>query len=361
MSAESLWEPYTPVRQHLPPRPEPPAPPAPPAPPSPPRGRRFRRVIAVVGIALVVLLVGGAGVMYVATEHLGDNVTRVPNAFGGIDEGARPPTSDALTFLLVGTDSGAEPAAARSAVVNADTGADVVMVAHIPPDRNSATVVSIPRDSWLDIPDHGSGRMNSAYRLGGPSLLIRTVEQLSGLRIDHFAIVDFAGFRSVVDAVGGVDVDVRTPVPGFRPGVTHMDGARALAYLRDRTGVENGDRARRQNSTMRAILDKAVSSETLTDPVRLFDFLDAVTQSTGVDDTLSNGGLRTVALKLSNLSSSNVLFVRAPVASVDTGGPNLVVQLDAARAGELWGSVKQGTTGSYVVQNGSDAVGSVTQ
>ncbi len=353
MSAESLWEPYTPVRPQLPRRPDPPDPPAP-----PPTPRRFRRLVSIVGIALVVLLVGGAGVMYVATQHLGNNVVRVPDAFGGIDEAARPPSTEALTFLLVGTDSRTE-GAPRGAVVDPNSGADVVMVAHIAPDRRSATVVSIPRDSWLEIPDNGPGRVSRAYQVGGPSLLIRTVEQLTALRIDHFAVVDFAGFRSVVDTIGGVDVDVPAPVAGFERGRQHMDGAQALGYLRDRSGVGDGDRARRQHSTLRAILDKAVSTETLTDPVRLYDFLDAVSQSIGVDDSLSNGGLSLLAIKLSELRASNVLFLRAPVAKVDRDGQNLVVQLDTAHAGGLWGAVRQGTAPAYVLENGRDALGPV--
>ncbi len=138
-----------------------------------------------------------------------------------------------------------------------------------------------------------------------------------------------------------------------------MDGTQALAYLRDRSGFADGDRTRRQHGTLRAILDKAVSSETLTDPVRLYGFLDAVARSVKVDDTLSNGGLRLLALDLSDLRGSNVLFVRAPVAKVDRDGEHLVVQLDAAHAGELWGAVKQGTAPAYVMQHGRDALGPV--
>ncbi len=306
----------------------------------------------------MVVVGGGAGLMYVVTEHLGDNVARVQNAFGGIEESTRPPSTDALTFLLVGTDSRTE-SGAPGVAVDPNVGADVVMVAHVAPDRRSATVVSIPRDSLLDIPDHGSGRMNAAYVMGGPTLLIRTVEQLTALRIDHFAVVDFAGFRGMVDTVGGVDVDVPAPLTGFERGRQHMDGTQALGYLRDRSGFDDGDRTRRQHSTLRAILDKAVSSETISDPVRLYDFLDAVSQSLGVDDSQSNGGLSLLAIKLSELRASNVLFLRAPVAKVDRDGPNLVVQLDEAHAGQLWEAMKQGTAPAYLMQNGRDALGPV--
>ncbi len=317
--------------------------------------------MVLVGLALVLLLVAGVSLMYVASERLGDNVTRVQNAFGGLDEAQRPPSTGALNFLLVGTDSLSESDAPGVATVDPNSDANVVMVAHVAPDRRSATVVSIPRDSMVDIPDRGRGRVSGAYAVGGPSLLIKTVENLTGLRIDHFAVIDFAGFRSMVDALGGIDVDVAAPVAGIPRGPNHLDGAQALLYVRDRTGFENGERARRQQNALRAILEKAVASNTLGDPVRLYDFLDAASHSLGVDDTLSNGGIRALALKLGEIRPADVLFVRAHVADLgfDGGGP--VVQLDATRAPELWTAVQQERAGAYVRDNGHDALGPVTR
>lgn len=357
MSAESLWEPQTPVRS------QPPLPPPPPPvdPPRTLRRRRIRRPVAVVCLALVMLVFAGLGVMYVASERLGDNVTRVQNAFDGLNEAERPPPTGALTFLLVGTDSRSEATAAGVTATGTASGADVVMIAHIASDRKGATVVSIPRDSWVTIPDRGSGRISGAYAAGGPSLLVRTVELLTDLRINHFAVIDFAGFRSMVDTVGGIDVDVTTPVLGFRRGMNHMDGAQALGYVRNRSGLVNGDRARRQQNALRAILQRAASNDTLTDPVRLYDFLDAASHSVGVDDTLSNGGLRALALKLSDLRPADVLFVRAPVAELSRDGGDLVVRLDPVIAPRLWSAVREGTVSSYTEHNASDALGSVTR
>src|SRR6185436_8377043 len=141
---------------------------------------------------------------------------------------------------------------------------------------------------------------------------------------DHFAVIDFAGFRSMVDAVGGIDVDLTTPPSGLGRGPHHLDGTQALLYVRERTGYLSGDRARRQQNALRAMLTKAASSGTLTDPVQLYDFLDAVSRSVGVDDTLSNGGMRALGLKLSELGASEVTFVRAPVANVGQQGGQIV-------------------------------------
>ena len=124
------------------------------------------------------------------------------------------------------------------------------MIARLNPDRTVAAVASIPRDSWVDIPGHGHDKINAAYSFGGPSLLVATVENLTQIRIDHFAVIDFAGFRSMVDAVGGIDVGIDAPTSSdgvaFHQGVNHLDGRAALAYVRQRYGLIGGDFDRAQ-------------------------------------------------------------------------------------------------------------------
>ena len=374
MGADSLWEPYTPVRtppagstpsRRSTPRP-PTTPPSTPPPPTPPpdldepRAKWYRRPLAVAALALLLIVAGGCTAAYVASERLGDNVARV-ETFGGLDEATRPPVTATLNVLLVGTDSRSEATPPGVAADGSGSPADVVMVAHVAADMKSATVVSIPRDSLVDIPDHGRGRVSQAYATGGPRLLVRTIERLTNLRMNHFAVIDFAGFRSMVDTLGGIDVDVTAPLAGFDRGVNHMDGGRALLYVRDDTGWTTGERARRQQNALRSIMDKAVSSNVLTDPVRFYDFLDAVSRFMSVDETLSNGEMRVVALQLSGLRPENVLFLRAPVGALiqDRGAPT--VQLDAARSAALWSAVAQGTAEVYVQQNGRDALGPVTR
>ena len=196
---------------------------------------------------------------------------------------------------------------------------------------------------------------------GGPSLLIRTVEHLTDLRVDHFAVIDFAGFRSMVDAVGGIDVDLNSPPSGLGHGPSHLDGAEAVLYVRDRSGAERGDRARRQQNALRAILARAASNGPLADAVQRYDFLDSASRAVGVDDTLSNGGLRALGLKLSELGPEDVIFVRAPVAGVGQQGSQLVVRLDNARAQQLWTAVRGGAVSGYVQAHATDALGPVTK
>ncbi|MDT7581570.1 MAG: hypothetical protein QOK35_2834 [Pseudonocardiales bacterium] len=321
----------------------------------------MRRAAAVGCLSLVLLLCVGAGFALVLSERLGNNVARVHNAFGALDEAARPAPTGALTFLLVGTDSRSESTPAGIDANGSNSEGDVVMVARIAPDRRSATVVSIPRDTLVDIPDRRTDRIASAYAAGGPSLLIRTVENLTALRVDHFAVIDFAGFRSMVDAVGGIDVDLGSPPSSLGHGPSHLDGAQALSYVRDHSGYERGDRARRQQNALRAILAKASSNGTLADPVQLYDFLDAASRSVGVDDTLSNGGLRALGLKLSELGPGDVAFVRVPVAAVAHQGGQFVVRQDSARAQQLWTAVRDNAVSGYVQANGTDALGPVTK
>jgi LCP family protein required for cell wall assembly len=332
-----------------------------PPPQASPRRPRVGRAAAVGCLGLVVLIAVGVGFAIVLSERLGNNVARVHNAFGDLDEATRPAPTGALTFLLVGTDSRSEATPVGIDATGAASEGEVVMVAQVAPDRQSATVVSIPRDTLVDIPERRTDRIAEAYSAGGPSLLIRTVEGLTNLRVDHFAVIDFAGFRSMVDAVGGIDVDLSVPPSSLGRGRSHLDGAQALLYVREGAGSRSGDRARRQQNALRAILTRAASNGTLTDPVQLYDFLDAASRSVGVDDTLSNGGLRALGLKLSEMGPGDVTFVRAPVAAVGQQGGEAVVRLDGARAQELWTAVKDGAVGAYVQRHSADALGPVTK
>ncbi|TQM14797.1 LCP family protein [Pseudonocardia kunmingensis] len=329
------------------------------------RRRRGRRVLAGVLVVALLLIGATATALFVATESLGNNVARVPDVFGDLDAAARPADSPALTFLLVGSDSRAD-APTTGAGATADGGSersDVLMLARVDPARTGASVVSIPRDSWVDIPGHGENKINAAYAFGGPSLLVRTVEQLTGIRVDHLAVIDFAGFRAMVDAVGGIRVRVAEATENegvrFHQGVNELDGAAALAYVRQRHGLPRGDidRAARQQNALRALLDKAASAGMLTDPVPLYRLLDAVSRSVSVDDTLSNGGIRELGFEVRGLRPSGLTFVGAPVRGLGREGDQSVVYLDDARSSELWNAVQTDALAAYTRRNPTDTLG----
>ncbi|MGX5654024.1 LCP family protein [Geodermatophilus nigrescens] len=319
-----------------------------PAAPEPHRRRRrgLRRflVASTVLVVLLVALVGG-GLWYL-TDRYGGNIDRVADVFADLDEEARPaPATPAqpagaepVTFLLVGTDS---RGSADEGIASGGR-SDAIMIARFTGDRQHAQLVSIPRDSWVDIPGYGRNKINAAYAYGGPSLLIQTVEQLTDVRIDHYVAIDFEGIVAVTDDLGGVDVVVAETTSNgpytFPAGVNHLDGDRARWYLGQRYGLPGGDfdRVRRQQQYLEAVFTQLFGSGTLTDPGRLDAALLSVTSAVAVDDTLGNGDLLGLAYSLRSLRPENVQSFTAPVLGTGMEGPASVVYLDDVTGERMW-------------------------
>ena len=306
----------------------------------------LRRALIGLGVlALVLALVVGGGAWYLTDRYAG-NIDRVADVFDDLDAGARPaPATPAqetseqpVTFLLVGSDTrvaaeeGEDPSG-RS---------DAIMIARFAGDRRHAQLISIPRDSWVDIPGRGMNKINAAYAFGGPSLLIQTVEQLTEVRIDHYMAIDFDGLVQVTDDLGGVDVVVAETTSNgpytFTAGVNQLDGDEARWYLGQRYGLPGGDfdRVKRQQQYLQAMFRKLFSSDTFTDPGRLDGAMRAVTSAVSVDDTLSDTDLVGMALSLRNVRPENVDFFTAPVLGTGMEGPASVVYLDGAGGERMW-------------------------
>lgn len=326
---------------------------------------RTRRIAVGLVVALLALVLLAAGAIYVLTERIGSNVVRLPDTFVGIPEQNRPAASDATTFLLAGTDSRAEaPTTGSDAAPDVDAGSqrsDVIMLARVAADGSSASVTSLPRDSWVDIPGRGKNKINAAYAFGGAPLLIQTVENLTGVRVDHFGVIDFAGFQEMVDSVGGIDVRVARATSNagvdFHEGLNHLDGAEALAYVRQRYGLPGGDldRAKRQQNAIKALLGKA--GDGLSDPVALYELVDTTSRTVSVDDTLTNGGLRELALQWRGLRPEAVVFSSAPVAGLGREGAQSVVYLDEQAGVGYWQALRDGTLRTYVSDHPNEALG----
>lgn len=321
--------------------------------------RRWRRVLAVTALTILLLVAAVAGTLFALSERVADNVVRLTNVFGPLDPAARPAATGALTFLIVGTDGSAP---------DAGTGGprgDLVMLAQVAEDRQSASVVSVPGNSQVAIPGRGTNRLNEAYAAGGATLLVQTVEELSDVHVDHFVVLDFADFRAVVDAVDGIDVTVAEATANrgvqFRKGVNHLDGAEALAYVQQRIGLpgDDLDRAQRQLNVMRALLTEVTASASVTDPMGAYAVVDAVSRSASVDDTLTNDKLRQLVMDLAGLRPANVTFLAAPVNSMAVAGGEPLISLDEARAAELWAALREGSAASYAQKNPADVLGSV--
>jgi LCP family protein required for cell wall assembly len=330
-----------------------------------------KALIAVVAL-LALLAAGGAVGARVVTDHVLGDVQRIPDVFAPLDESTRPQkpagTEKTLNFLLVGVDTRADEQTTGSGG-NGDVfepgrqRSDVIMLVHIDADRRSSSVVSIPRDSWVTVPGHGKNKINAAYSLGGGSLLVQTVEQLTKLRIDHFAVVDFVGFKDITDAVGGVDVRVAATTHdnrgSFHAGVNHLDGDQALAYVRQRYNLPNGDldRVRRAQNIIKALMAKAGSMGLLSNPARTLGLADSVAKAVSVDDSLSNADLRSLVLSLRHLKPAGVRFLTAPVSGLGRQGKQSVVYLDTTNSTLLWSAIGHDNVAAYAKAHPADSLG----
>ncbi|MFD0657565.1 LCP family protein [Thermocatellispora tengchongensis] len=206
------------------------------------------------------------------------------------------------------------------------------MLAHLSTARNEAVVVSFPRDSLVQLPacrardglpgQQGHlGMINSSFARGGIACTWKTVEKLTGIHIDHFVQMDFTGFKGMVDAIGGVDVYLPEPIHDeyvrldLPKGWRTLNGEEALGYVRARYSLGDGtdiERIERQQDFVRAMAKKAMSGETLTDPTRLFGFLDAATKSVTTDPALTPGVMRDLAMTARGLTGDRIHFVTVP-------------------------------------------------
>ena len=231
-----------------------------------------------------------------------------------------------------------------------------MLLVHIDADKKAAWVVSIPRDSWVPIPGHGTNKINAAFSWGGPPLMIATVEQLTHVHIDHYAEVDFAGFKSMTDALGGVDVHVARTFASsgyhFTKGTDHMNGDMALAFVRNRYQQPHGDfdRINDQHAFLLALMQKASSLSLLTNPLKIGTLIDAVTKNISVDNTFTAAKLRDVRLSMRTSSrrtcSSSPSRTRGPGWSVTRASSSLIPRRTRALSALIHDTMNTWTPGS---------------
>lgn len=250
------------------------------------------------GLGLVLLLIsgaGGAGLHVLANRY--DNSVIKEMLLDPAARGDGGDVSGPLNYLLVGSDQRA------TAGPDADQRSDTIMIAHLPAGLDRAYLISVPRDLLVEIPPAPAGRypggpdkINSAFQYGGGGqggtrLLSATLTRLTGIRFDGAALVNFAGFQRAIDLLGGIRMCVDTPVRSihtrqvFTPGCHQMSGPQALDYARQRYDLPNGDfdRQRHQQQLLRAMMDKATTTDMLRNPIRLDQVIRAVGSSFTVD------------------------------------------------------------------------------
>ncbi|GAA1518106.1 LCP family protein [Sphaerisporangium rubeum] len=292
--------------------------------------------------ALSCAVLAGSGVSWFLSSYAAGQIKSVDAGTTGSD------ARGALNILVVGVDKRDDLTRRQQNMLHLgrEVGqrSDTIMLVRLSEDHSKVTVVSLPRDSWVDIPGKGQHKINSAYSLGGAPLAVRTVRNLTGLTIHHYVEVNVLGFINVVDAIGGVEVC--TPVPindektKFRlePGTYELDGIKALFYARTRaTARSDLDRIDRQQQVMSALLARALSGGTLANPAKLTALVGSTLQTLTVDKALAKD-LLGLADQLKDVSTDDVTFATVPLADVDyrTSTGESAVLWDKAAAGDMF-------------------------
>ena len=293
-----------------------------PAGPAPRRGgggtgrHRGRRILLIVGvIVLALLVVTGAMYFYLDSKLSRSNVL--------VDYPGRPAAGAGQNWLITGSDSrqGLTRAQERKLHTGAASGhrSDTILILHIPSNGGRAVLVSLPRDSYVQIPGYGSNKLNAAYSFGGPRLLVKTVEDNTGLRIDHYMGIGFGGLVNVVNSVGGVTMclphAIHDQASGLhlKAGCQTLDGAQALAYVRDRHTFADQDlqRVQDQRIFLRSLLRKMTSPGTLLNPFATVPAAFGATGALKVDNGTHLYQLLQVALALRNPETTTVPIANA--------------------------------------------------
>jgi LCP family protein required for cell wall assembly len=303
------------------------------------RRRRLKRIAIVAGASLVVLAGAAVVGVYEVGNHLAGSVHRIPGilALDAKDQPLAPPGS--MTILL--TDTGVIP--------GNDTDTGLVELLHLNPGQHSGAVVSIPADAVVSVPGHGPTEIGHTLAIGGPSLMIETIERLTDVRISHYAAIDFGGLPGVVGAMHGVDVDVPYATTSFgfsfHAGINHLNAADALAYARQPAVSEIG-REELQENLLRAIMDKIGSHRYFV--ATNYRVLDAVVNAVSVDSNLSNSQLESLALRLGNLTGRDGTFVDAQVRNGSpTFGDDQPVHLDNRLDHKLWRAIRDSSVAQF--------------
>jgi len=255
----------------------------------------------------------------------------------------------AVDYVLMGSDS--------RDTANAGAGrSDTLMVLHLAADRKDAYLVSFPRDLYVPIPDHGKNKINAAFAFGGPQLTVRTLQQLLGTRMDHVALIDFDGFIELTEQLGGVTVHNEHASASrgytFPQGNITLKGDQALAFVRERYELPNGDldRAERQRQVVKAILAKGMSPQTLADPAKFTGFVSGISQHLTIDDQLTDSEIRKTALSL-RMTADDVHLLQAPISGFGTVDGMSIDVVDRARMADLATALREDRMDDYLEQH----------
>lgn len=315
------------------------------------RSGRAKRVLGWLSVVMCAVLVAGSLSAYAAYRELAGNITKHDVSLGP----DRPEdTNEAVNILLLGSDTRSVDGTQQYGAAEGAR-SDTVILLHLPPGHDKAMLVSFPRDSVVDIPscEQSDGtmsepmrdRLNTAFTIGGPACTWKTIESTTGIRIDHFVMVNFAGFKQTVNALGGIRVCMPTPVNDPKSGLnipagpTRIKGEQALAFVRLRNIGNHSDleRIERQQQFLAGMVKKATSRGLLLQPNKMFNFLSAATSSLTMDSGFSLQQLQQLAMSARGIKPSDVEFLTVPV---EPSGDEATVVWQQPEADELFTAIK---------------------
>ena len=319
-----------------------------------------RRIVGwffiVVGIVVALsLVVGGFYVWRVWTtvSEVERTTTLLPT--NDPQDTTRPAEEAAVegsfNYALMGSDSRGEGDRGRS---------DVLMLAHVPPTRDKVYIISFPRDMWVEIPGHGHAKINAAYAWGGDALATRTLESLVGVRMDHAVKIDFEGFIGLTTELGGVTVNNRVATEAialdgtyhykFPTGEINLEGENALVYVRERYNLPNGDldRAERQRTVVKAILQKLMSQDVLSNPAKFNEVMGSLGQYFQVDEALTNQEIFSTATSMRVNSGDDIAMLQAHISGFGRSSDGQAIDIvDEAQLAEMATAIQTGHMDEY--------------
>jgi LCP family protein required for cell wall assembly len=310
---------------------------------------------ALLGIVVVAAIIGGGYIFNLANSFNSKSQT-IESAFP-TNRATKDPNDKSVNILLMGSDS-RNTSGENLTEVSDGSRSDTMMLMHIPENRENVYVMSIMRDTWVDIPGQGEHKINAAMAFGGVPLVVETIEGMFETRVDHVAIIDFAGFKELTDALGGVEINNPAAFSAngstgehFPAGTQTLDGESALSFVRERKAFSDGDyqRVRNQQLFVKALLSEFLTAETLTNPIRINEVVDEFSPFVSVDNDLNAMTAGSLGVSLRDVRSNDVQMFTLPTLGTGTSadGQSIVVPDEAAIA-EIAEALQSDSLGEYL-------------
>jgi polyisoprenyl-teichoic acid--peptidoglycan teichoic acid transferase len=315
--------------------------------------------------AFVVAAVVSGLFVYNLANSFDSKSVKINHAFpNDADRPVKPtagPAAQAENILLLGSDTRGDAVDMAEAGDSSNQRSDTMMWIHLPADRKNVYMMSIMRDTWVDIPGVGEAKINAAMAYGGIPLVVQTLEGMFDSRIDHVAVVDFEGFKAITNALGGVEVNVPsafTTMNGdftFAKGPQTMNGDQALGFVRERYAFADGDyqRVKDQQIFLKSVAGTVLTPSTLANPVKVNELVNQVSPFISVDKGLDAATLGSLAFSLRDVRAADLMSFTLPTLGTGTSsdGQSIVLK-DPAAITAISKAFANDTLGAYLTSAG---------